>query len=258
MNKARRILSWKVPCLFLLLCALPGCQTLINDKPPIPWHECYEPLDSPAAEAFVFQALEEAVPRFGKPAVPVGSLQLRRSRKTSNVRNYRLAENFTLTECVDSDKGEFVIYMAVEPGHESFYPLLGHECFHLLNPMIFDWYMEGAATVFSEEICRANGVSWATWEKRFRRDKHRKPYSASYWMMKELKEAVPSDYPRFLRFTVPAAEEDRRQIDIDAWLNTLPASDRAQAVDVISRWMKILKRRASEDYNFTVPKELKQ
>jgi len=118
--------------------------------------------------------------------------------------------------------------------------------------------MEGAATVFSEEICNECGISWKAWEKRFQREKNKKPYSASYSMMKELKQAVPEHYPQFIRFTAPTAEEDRLQIDIDAWLNTLPQADRTRAVGIISRWMKILKRRESKDYNFTVPAELKR
>jgi len=258
MNRARHILLWKVTCLFLLLSMLSGCRSLIDAPPPFPWHECYEPLESLAAEKFVSQALEKAVSIYGEPVVSVQSVLLRHSSKTHKVRNYRLAVNFNLTECLDPEKGLFAIYLAAEPDSEDFYPILGHECFHLLNPYIFDWYMEGAATVFSEEFCRECGVSWAAWEKRFRREGKKKPYSASYWMMKELKQAVPGHYPQIIRYTATSGKKDRLSIDIDAWLDTLSESERIRALNIISRWMKILKRRESKVYHFTVPAELKR
>jgi len=228
---------------------------LSDGKPTGPWHEAYQPINDPESDAFVAQALVKAIGEFGDPAIPVDKVLLRRSRKVPEARHYRLGEDFSLTECVDTTNGVFVIYLAVDPGHRNYFPLLGHECAHLLNPYIFDWYMEGFATLFSEQICEATGREWGDWKRHFERTR-REPYGLSYRMMLELQQEFPDEYPSIIRFTAEnGTGADRRHIDIDAWLATLPPARRAVALDIISSYADVLRKKASEQYYFSPPSD---
>ncbi len=239
--------------LVLLLACLPGCVQLSEDPPPGPWHTVYQPINDPASDAFVIQALEKAVAEFGEPVVPVKKVLLRRSQKTNAARNYRLAEDFSLTECVDATNGLFVIYLAVDPSNENYFPLLGHECAHLLNPYLFDWYMEGLATLFSEQVCAETGHAWGNWKHRFSKSR-RKPYALSYRMMRDLQHEFPAEYPSIIRFTAENGDgAGRLHINIDAWLQTLPPNRRAVALSIISQYTQVLHHNASTQYYFAIP-----
>ncbi|RKX38253.1 MAG: hypothetical protein DRP64_16000 [Verrucomicrobia bacterium] len=235
---------------------LSGCMRLSDGTPPGPWHEAYQPINDPESEAFVSQSLDRAIAEFGKPAVPVEKVLLRRSRKIPEARRYRIAEDFSLTECVDSTNGVFVIYLAVDPGHRNYFPLLGHECAHLLNPYIFDWYMEGLATLFSEQMCEETEREWGDWQRHFERTR-REPYGLSYRMMRELQQEFPDEYPAIIRFTAEnGSGKGRRHIDIDAWLATLPPARRTVALDIIFGYADVLRKKASEQYYFSTPESL--
>jgi hypothetical protein len=250
----RRLARW-LPLLLLLLGGLSGCMRLSEGVPPGPWHAAYEPIDDPESDAFVIQALEMAVAEYGEPVVPVKKVLLRRSKKVDAARRYRLAEDFSLTECADASNGLFVIYLAVDPGHEDYFPLLAHECAHLLNPYIFDWYMEGFATLFSERACAETGREWGDWRRRFAKSR-RKPYALSYRMMRELQREFPAEYPSIIHFTAANGRgSGRLHIDIDAWLQTLPAPRRAAALAIISPYTKVLHRNSSAQYHFAIPQE---
>lgn len=257
MNKARHIPLRTVLCLFLLLVGLSGCVRLSDGKPPGPWHEAYRPIDDPDSEAFIEFALGQAVERFGSPVIPVNKVILRRSKKLPEARRYRIAEDFSLTECVDSTNGVFAIYLGVDPGHENYFPLLGHECAHLLNPRVIDWYMEGLATLFSEQVCESNGHPWGSWERHFNRSR-RDPYALSYRMMRELQEQFPEHYPSIIRCVAENGHgPDKLRIDIDAWIDSLPENRRSEARSIIEPYTKILERRVSDRYYFTAPQVAK-
>lgn len=257
--KTRTSGSLRVLCaLVFLSCVcisgvLSGCAGLSNGKPPGPWHEAYEPISDPAADAFVADALNMAVAAYGEPVIPVNKVMLRRSRRTPEARRYRIDEDFSLTECVDSTNGIFVIYLGVDPGHRNYFALLGHECAHLLNPFIFDWYMEGFSTVFSEEVCDAADREWGDWKRHFERTR-REPYGLSYRMMRELKERFPDEYPSIIRHTQAAGKDAGRQhVDVDAWLETLPPERIGRARDIIDAYSEDLLRKTSEQYHFSAP-----
>jgi len=243
-------------CLFLLVALLPGCMHLSDSNPPGPWHEAYQPIDDPDSHAFIFQTLEMAKSEFGDPVIPVNKVLLRRSRKTEAARRYRIGEDFSLTECVDTTNGVFVIYMGVDPEHQNYYALLGHECAHLLNPRITDWYMEGIATAFSEQVCAELGKEWGNWKRHFMRSR-RAPYALSYRMMLELQEAFSSEYPALVRHTAPrGADSDWQCIEIDLWLETLPQERREDALAIIEPYVKTLRKSVSSQYDFKVPQAL--
>lgn len=238
-------------------CLPVGCSTVPGNRPPGSWEAAYRPIESAEVDAFVAFALDRATRTFGPPARPVREVRLRRSKKASGARGYRLAEDFSLTECVDPSNGIYVVYLAADPGDPNFYPLLGHECAHLIDPRIYDWYMEGIATVFSEETCRARGLAWGGWRRRFERD-DRDPYALSYRMMRELKAAFPIEYPALVSLY---AEENparwargRRRIEVDGWIASLPAARRGEARAIIARYAKGLRRHAKKPYAFEVPR----
>ena len=244
----------------LLLLAATGCVRMEQGPPPVPWREVYREMETPpAVRAFIRRALGKAEREYGAPVFPVRQVLLRRSRKKEAFRRYPLAEDFALTECADPRAGLFVIYLPVDPADPDFYPLLGHECAHLLDPRIFDWYMEGFATVFSEEICAEAGRPWpAKWRRRFERRKS-DPYAVSYRMMRALRDAFPEHYRRLPRCSVPvAAGSERLRIDIDGWLAGLPPADRRRACRIIGRYAKVLQHNRGPRYSFTLPAEMEE
>lgn len=259
--KATTLPIWlpKTVCLTLLLTGLAGCMGcmhLSDGKPPGPWYEAYEPITDPESAAFVFQALEKATAQFGAPVVPVNKVMLRRSKKVAEARGYRIGEDFSLTECLDATNGVFVIYLAVDPGHPNYFPLLAHECVHLLNPFVIDWYMEGIATAFSEQMCAETGREWGDWKRHFMRTR-RDPYALSYRMMLELQQALPDAYPTLLRFTAENGKgPGKLRIDIDGWLGTLSEPRQDAALDIIAAYAEVLRKKVSAQYYFTVPAAL--
>jgi hypothetical protein len=246
-------------CLLLLFLplALAGCMSLSKERPPGPWHDAYQPIEDPESDAFVVEVLDLAQAEFGEPVIPINTILLRRSRKTEEVRRYRIGEDFSLTECVDTTNGLFAVYIRVDPGHPEYYALLAHECVHLLNPLLTDWYMEGIATVFSEQACAAMGEEWDAWKRHFLKSR-RDPYALSYRMMSELRDAFPEQYPQLLHFTAPHANgsEQWQRIDIDRWIGTLPDGRQEEALAIIEPYIDVLRRHTGKMYDFTVPSGL--
>lgn len=244
--------------LLLLFSALfvSGCMSLSNGRPPGPWHDAYQPLEDPNADAFLNQVLELARAEFGEPAIPIKQILLRRSRKTQEARRYRIGEDFSLTECVDATNGLFAVYIGVDPGHSNYYALLAHECVHLLNPQVTDWYMEGIATVFSEQACSAMGEAWGDWKHHFI-ESRRDPYALSYRMMSELRDAFPNHYPLLVHCTAPNGNGSAQwqRIDIDQWIGLLPDERHEEALDLIEPYVKVLRKNTGKLYDFTVPSE---
>jgi hypothetical protein len=244
-------------CLRLLLlflaCGLCGCSGLINSRPPGPWHEAYQPIDDPDSMAFLTAALAEATVEFGEPEIPVNRILLRRSRKTEEAKRYRIGEDFSLTECIDPTNGVFVVYISVDTDHPNYHALLAHESVHLLNPFITDWYMEGLATVFSEQYCDVHEKEWGDWKRHFIKSR-RDPYALSYRMMLELQEAFPEAYPHIVRYTMPGdVGSDWLRIDIDRWIGSLPPARRSEARDIIKPYTSELRRHTNKVYGFNVP-----
>jgi hypothetical protein len=154
-----------------------------------------------------------------------------------------VAEKFQL--CEAESAGRYVIYISTRPQDAEFYPALGHECCHLLNPRLFDWYIEGQCNVFSEKIARITGKSWQTWEKKFRQGGE--PYSIAYQMMKEIDAAAPNA----LKHLLGAAEG--RAIDPDRWLGALEAEDRQTAATAINRHARALAACKGQMNSFVLP-----
>lgn len=241
--------------LFFLSLLLSGCTGLTGGRPPGPWHDAYQPLDDPEADSFLIAAFNEAVAEFGSPSIPVTRVLLRRSRKAEEARRYRIGEDFSLTECIDPTNGVFVVYIGVDPDHPNYHALLAHESVHLLNPYITDWYMEGMATVFSEQYCTGREKEWGDWKRHFTKSR-RDPYALSYRMMLQLQEAFPDAYADLVRHTVAKdAESHWLRIDIDDWISSLPGDRRQEARGIIDPYTSELRRHTGKVYGFNVPAE---
>ncbi len=226
----------------------------MSGKPPGPWYEAYQPINDPVSDAFLAAVREKAESEFGMPAIPVKKILLRRSKKAEEARRYRIGEDFSLTECVDSTNGLFVIYIGVDPGHENYFALLAHECLHLLNPYVTDWYMEGMATVFSEQVCAEQGKQWGDWKRHFMKS-NRDPYALSYRMMLELQDAFPEAYPRMVQCTVSQVSQSNQwlRIDIDQWIASLPEDRQQEAREIIAPYTPVLRKQTNKIYAFAVP-----
>lgn len=219
---------------------LVGCRTTPPLPPPpaTPWADCYRVIDDPAAHAFV-AAAQRALERDHAPAIPVRDVQLRLSRRAPAARRLRIAEGFTRTVCDDPAAGRFTIYLRVAPGHPEFYPLLGHECGHLLDARVKDWWMEGYCSLLSERLTREAGHSWNAWERRFRR-RPGDPYTLAWRAARDLEAAVPGAFRDLLALAAaapPAGTGDGgwRRLPLAQWLAALPPARRAVAEAVVSR-----------------------
>ncbi len=251
--KAQRLVTAMALCLFFL-CA--GCIRLSDGVLPPDWYTAYQPLEHPDSAVFLSNALVRVTEEFGGAVIPVKQVKLYRSRRLPDERRYfAYHQDFSSTLCTDATNGVFVILMGFDPDHQNYYGVFGHECGHLLNADIKDWYMEGLVTVFSEELLVELGK--AHWKRNFMRSRY-DPYARSYQMMKALKQACPDEYPTIVRFAVP--REDGRgeglRIDIDAWLATLPEVQRTAALEIIAQHAKFLRKNVGVDYAFTIPEAL--
>lgn len=239
--------------LLLFLCLfLAGCTGVLT-RPPEPWYDVYQPICDSASHAFVSEVLDRAVDEFGEPELPVRQVLLRRSLRNDEFKKYRVREGFSLTEYVDAANGLYVIYMGMGPEEPDYQAFLAHECTHLLNPRITDWYMEGIATLFSEQVCEAMGIDWSPLRSHFMTDE-REPYALSYRMMKALQKAFPEEYPSIIRFVARnRSGKEWLRIDIDAWIASLPPARQREALGIIEPYAKRLAKEKRKLYDFAVP-----
>ncbi len=161
-----------------------SCQTVVDKPSQVPFHACYQEITDPAAHTFVEEALALLKDQYGGPRQPIQRVRLFHSKRNLTGKRYRLAEGFSKTTMTNS--GQVAIYIEVRPGDKEFYPLLGHECGHLLDPeVVGDWEMEGFCMVFSEKLCDRMGHSWEVWRKRFS-PRSSDPYARAYWKAKSM------------------------------------------------------------------------
>ncbi len=236
-----------------LLLLVFGCFSLSDHELPVPLVDCYEPIDDPLSIQFIDQVLKMARMEFGAPAWEVREVRLLRSRKKAAWKQLRIKEDFSLTEVVDTTNRVVAVYISEDPGNPQYFPLLAHECVHVLNPLVRDWYMEGMASVFALKVCRDLGRPDAGWAARFEHDRL-EPYACSFRMMSALQEHFPDEYSMMIQHAVADTERPGWQrIDIDGWIALLPPERRTEAYEVITPFAKILKRHVSDEIAFTAP-----
>ncbi|MBI3268035.1 MAG: hypothetical protein HYZ53_03365 [Planctomycetes bacterium] len=202
----------------------------------------YPPIADVGAHALLREALARATASYGDPRLPVRRVDLRRGGRSGAA-----AGSFPLCELTDPAAGHFTLYLGEPPESPLFVGQLAHEAFHLLDTRFYDWYVEGLATVFAETFVRGKGLDWAVWERRFAAGGAKDPYAAGFAMMRAVVDAVGAEGVRgFLDFGVPASGSgERRRIDPDAWLHSLPEGARRAALRALRAHGKTMARAAA-------------
>ena len=206
-----------------------------------PIHQWYVELDGPGVRIFLDQALQAAVEMLGEPVIPVRQVHLHLSQTIRSAPE-DLKQGFQLTDLVDAERGEFCIYLRWRPGQTWFFGQLAHEVPHLLNASLYDCYVEGLSTVFSERCLKQCGreSDWQVWERHFRSGQDAF-HGQTYFMMSQIMPLVSGDALRaFLKYAVARAQdapnvggELLQQIDFNRWLDAEVDSARRPDVERI-------------------------
>ena len=202
-------------------------------------------IDDPEANAFVQEGLSYAIELYGEPRISVKKVVLRYKPQGS-----------PFTNLTDARKGLFTIYLTHKPTEYAFYGQLAHEIGHLLNAQLYDMYVEGLNTAFSEKLLKRADKDWSGWEQYYK-DNKEPFYSSTYFMMKDVSDAAGDEALQTLLSHAKFLPQDsqRMYIDINEWLKSLPREQRAQARKVIlNHASNVQKAMGSSAYNFMLPK----
>ncbi len=162
----------------------------------------------------------------------------------------KVRTGFSLTEIVDKEKGIYAIYIDAEENSNLFKLLLFHEVVHLLNPEIFDWYLEGFNNCFSEYMAKKLNISWDIWNDRFLNNYSTKkgPYAIAYKMMNEIKKTVPLKYNKIIQFV-----KYKTMIDIEKWITTLSKKNAIKVKAIIYKYSRDLRKVKGRLNSFEIP-----
>lgn len=150
--------------------------------------------------------------------------------------------------------GHYVLWLSAPAEAEEFPAQLGHETFHLLNNRLYDWYVEGLASLFSEAEAERQGLSWQGTREYFRARRESDPYALAYWLMRELQAAAGAGMRTFLAHAVwTDPERTRMHIDINGWLASLPPEAARAARAIITSQAQQMLALAGGGNHFAVP-----
>ncbi|MCM8536899.1 MAG: hypothetical protein NE334_13260 [Lentisphaeraceae bacterium] len=155
--------------------------------------------------------------------------------------------NMQLCELASEKRGVFVIYLKHEPDSDPFYCELAHEMFHLLNPKVYDWHMEGLASVFAEKLLKQERKNWDHFEKVL--SNTQKAYGASYHFIKTLNQYSKTPFQSMLKFTKPY-RGSREKIDIKPWLKETSNDFKTLYREQLSKYYPILIENKSNNIEF--------
>lgn len=203
-----------------------------------------ELITDPDVYRFSEQTLHDAQLAFGKPRTTIKQLLI-----------FHRPGPHCQTVMWDADKGIFCIFMANKLNDNYFQGNLGHELVHLLNAKLCDPYIEGLCTVFgentiSEEDPKRQAYAQLVLSTPF--------YAETYSMMKELRTKIDQNsFNTIMNFATFDAQKQWMHIDSDAWLKSMPESDRLVSIDVINKYRDGIKRTMPTDgtYVFESPSE---
>lgn len=164
--------------------------------------------------------------------------------------DHYVPEGIQLCEMMPQVRGSFVLYIASDPYGLQFIPQLNHEVFHLLNIHLYDWYVEGLSSVFSEYYTEKSGYSWQEMRLFFLEHQQHDPYAMAYFMMKDIYCVAQLYMKTFLKYAVwTDKQQGKMHIDIDAWLASLPQFIRNNVVSIIQKHEKNLhKHKGTKNY----------
>jgi hypothetical protein len=215
-------------------------------------HTYYQEIKDPAVRNFVYKALTEAEHEYGKPQYPIGRIIVCLSEPLS--KESKLERHFQETDLEDEKKGILVIYTSCAPDDPYFYGQLAHEVLHLLRPRLCDPYMEGLATLFSEEFFKKSGLSWQAWDNYFASGEE--PfYGQSFRMMRELERKLGPMKLHTMLGRCGVNSSGNEYVDIDRWLTSLSEDERREAIYIINKHALAIKQCIPTDdgYVFLVP-----
>jgi tetratricopeptide (TPR) repeat protein len=193
-----------------------------------------ELLNNPDVYTFSEKTLTEAQQNFGKPIVPIKQLLI-----------FRRPGPHCQTVMWDSDKGIFCIFMANEVNDNYFQGNLGHELVHLLNAKLCDPYIEGLCTVFGEAKIPEQDPKRVAYRELVLSTPF---YSETYRMMKELKGKIDKNsFDSIMKFAAFDPQKQWMHIEVTKWLNSMPESDRQNAVAVIQNYADGIQRTMPKD-----------
>lgn len=152
------------------------------------------------------------------------------------VKRKKVRAGLQLCEFMDEERGDMVIYLVRSAKEKGFYDELGHEVFHLLNPKFNDWFMEGWASVFSEDFARRQGKKWRVWKELFESEPE-SLYAQSYFMVKKAK-SLGMDFSSLRKFS-KKTDEGEYYLDLLAWVNSHDESVKEQAYELLSSYKKV-------------------
>lgn len=203
-----------------------------------------ELITDPDVYRFSEKTLHDAQRAFGKPRTTIKQLLI-----------FHRPGPHCQTVMWDADKGIFCIFMANKLNDNYFQGNLGHELVHLLNAKLCDPYIEGLCTVFgentiSEEDPKRQAYTQLVLSTPF--------YAETYSMMKELRTKIDQNsYNTIMNFATFDTQKQWMHIDTDAWLKSMPESDRLVTSDVINKYCDGIKSTMPTDgtYVFAGPSE---
>lgn len=220
------------------------------------WHTYYKSIENRKAHEFVEDGIELVKQFYGEPIIPIKSVHLCYSQPIA--RNSELEKNFRLCELVDEEAGEFAIYLSQKPMDYAFHGTLAHEIAHLLNPRIYDAYIEGLNTCFAEKLLKKWKLDWSGWASHFQQD-NEPFYARTYHMMKEIDEFLnEGGLSNFFDFVEPVDDgSGNEKINIEAWLHTLPRGKQDVVRFLIFKYaapIEVARRESHSAYHFTIPR----
>ena len=131
---------------------------------------------------------------------------------------------------IDDENGAYTITLSRQPEEFAYQGQLGHEVGHLLNPYLYDPYVEGLNTVIAEHYLKSGQMDWSPWQQYLANSDttEQRFYGSTYRMMTEVWAAAGPEYIRtILSFGVPTRHrKDVLHIEINDWLKTMPPDKR--------------------------------
>ena len=168
-------------------------------------------------------------------------------------------EGLELCEMADSVAGRVVLYVSSPDTAPEFYLQLAHESLHLLNPSLYDWYMEGLGNVFAEQMAARNHLDWSPWQQRFASRCKKDPYAIAYNMMREIVAVAGNDMATFLKFAVYSGQPDgRMRLDIDGWLAGLNQEKQKRILAILRQYGPQINRYRGQRNSIVLPASLRR
>lgn len=210
----------------------------------------FELVEDPLVYKFCADTLAKEQSIFGPARVPINRLYV----------YYRTGKSCQ-TIMINEKRGVFVICMANDKNIDVYYHSLAHELMHCINTRLADPFIEGLCCTFVEHIkpLAPERRKFSLWTKQYERGVVKIPfYRESYAMMKDLENQLTlNGISKILAYTAwNSSAQDWQHVDVDAWLDSLPADQRKQARSTVNRYANGIEKTLPQDgaYAFVRPK----